>query len=212
MLIQNFITIKHLIISVIAMAAVPCFAQNQTQKNAASGNRVVFSWGFSYNEDRREDDNQSSQVEGLTDLRLGYQWRQGWYLGLYYGYEQEKIKANDYPVVGLYRDSRHTRVGYGLTGGYVYGSFYGMFNYLPICEWELRDVSTTSVFRGGSGYQIDFGINFEFFGSPNFLLGPRLSYKYAEYSKEKTSSSETELKPKLKRTALDPYFILWFEF
>ncbi|MCB0341710.1 MAG: hypothetical protein H6626_07595 [Pseudobdellovibrionaceae bacterium] len=198
-------------VAVLAGIASPAFAQNQQQKAGDSlQSRVIFSPGFFIRDEYKKMSETTYQQIMMWDVHLGYQFSQRWYLGMMYSYERERVNAVDYPIDDISTKYEYSRSAYGVSGGYIYYSYYTRLHYLFNAEWQVDENNESLTYGDGWGIQADVGINFELFGF--FLLGPKLSFKHMVYTSLKQATGTSQLSHDLIKQTWDPYFNIWVEF
>ncbi|RME14411.1 MAG: hypothetical protein D6797_08890 [Bdellovibrio sp.] len=184
--------------------------QNTASVSSSSEGKFIFNPGFFFRVDTRRLSSMSTTKILYGDLNFGYQYASGWYIGMLYSTENEQVVSENFPSTGIDTKYNYLRSSLGLSGGYIYGSYYARFHVLTLARWDIDENTHKAVYLGGWGGQIDLGLNFELF--PNFLLGPKITYKYIIYPKYSDSSGESSLSPPLSKVSLNPYFTIWWEF
>jgi len=122
-------------------------------------------------------------------LGLGYRMDSGLYLGGTYTWIQEEQKNE---TGGSTIETKDTHTGYGPTIGYLGANLYILGTYHLGPEFVTGTDSSKDTYKGGYGYQVDFG--YMFWISANVGLGPQLTYYHAEFKKRKSNAGlETDL-------------------
>jgi hypothetical protein len=105
------------------------------------------------------------------DLRFGYLFTQGYYLGAVYS-----GMSRDYDTQGT-----KTRTSYGVTAGYFAETtgLYVLGHYYINSEYD--DFSGVSL-KKGTGYQADLGYYFTV--NPSVKIGPQITYRGFKYTQQ----------------------------
>ena len=142
-----------------------------------------------------------SRTVGLYDLRLGYFFRRGFYFGMAYSLENQKINQS-----GVETD----RTSIGMTLGYKKRGWTLFATYFLHSAQTLENTSDNITdYSKGSGFQFDFSYHFKV--SPFFSLGPMVTYKSFQY-KEAQNSSNSTTDASSTHSALTPMLSLMFHF
>lgn len=181
-----------------------------TSNSQENSSHFIFTPAFLYREEARVRNEQSSYNLTLLDVKLGYQFSNSTFIGLYFGYDQENIQADNYPTIGVTTRSQYNRSDYGFSLGYVRYDYYVIFTVIVNSQWELKESQQKLIYSNALGGALDFGVNFKI---GDFIsIGPRLTLKILEYSTVNNGATVTGLSPSLRRSVIEPYFVTWFEF
>ena len=155
----------------------------------------LFAPSLSYLERNTNDNGTSSDVK-LTkiDLKLGYVFDFGMYLGGVYSLSDENFgtDSSDYTL--------------GFSAGYIRDGFFGILTYHLLGE---RDLAAGGIkYSGASGFQLDTGYVIPL--TDNLSLGPQLSWSDVKYRDQENSGIATSAN--YDWSGITPYFTLWFMF
>lgn len=155
----------------------------------------VFAPAITYYERETHDTGNFSEARLTTlDLRVGYLFDFGLYVGGLYSMSDEKLAVDVTDFV------------FGPTVGYKYGNVYALLTYHLIGD---RDLSSAGYrYSKGSGVQVDIGYLVPV--TETFSLGPQLSYKNVKYSDVEIQGTQSAAD--YKWNGITPYFSLWFHF
>jgi hypothetical protein len=136
----------------------------------------------------------------LIDLKAGYLLSSGLYLGAAY-------TTNAYAQTSGNTTTTLNLTAYGLSIGYFYNGFYGIFNYDLSSEYQI---SNSTKYTSGTG--TDFDLGYRFIVGTNVAIGPSVSVKTLTYTKVSTNGTEVALTNNYVHGEVYPYVTLWFMF
>ncbi len=136
----------------------------------------------------------SKETRTPSDIKFGYEMSNNIFLGLIYHSGITTISSSE-------TTTKYKRTGYGPAIGYHMSKYFIHGSYFMSLE---NDRDNETIFKKGSGFQIDFGWLFKI-GS-NFSITPELSYRSFSYKErvvgdadpvEVESSADGEIIPQI---------------
>jgi hypothetical protein len=162
--------------------------------SSAEQSGFAFSPALFYFSYTTESATRTTTTFSFIDIRVGYQMTSGFYLGGLYTTDSIKTETPTSTTIGSIT-AYGPQIGYSAGGWYVLGAYHVKSEY---------QVDETTIYRAGSGYQVDVGYRF---ANGTWSFAPQMGYRFLEYSEDKNGNSLTN---KYKRTDIVPSFTFWF--
>ena len=122
-----------------------------------------------------------TRTVSLYDLRLGYFFRKGFYFGMAYAIENQKINQNG---VKTDRTSIGMTLGFKKKGWTLFAAYY-----LHSAQTLENAGDFITDYSKGSGFQFDFAYHFKV--THFFSLGPMVTYKSFQYKEAQNITNST---------------------